>query len=383
MKVLHVININAVGGAEKLLIDFLPALRNEGSEIYCIILCPSKNNIAANNIRSKLESNGIKVYFREYTSLFSLLNFQWIRRIVREVNPDLLHTHLRYADIWIVALKSLGFLKCPVVSTVHGYNDRYMNKHGLQVAKGIKFTFYYWSIRWVSKRLNGLVFISNCMFDFYKKCNFIGNGRSTVIYHGYAINDFPSKEENKEWFKDEIKLVLPGRIVERKGHKYALEALAILRSRSKNASLHFLGEGPFRSFLEKECVRLKVSDYVFFHGFVENLAEELLNYDIALLPSYWEPFGLVFLDAFAAKLPVVAFDIPAGNEIVENERNGFLVQPFDSRALVNAIVKLSEDKSLCINFGNMGYVDLNSKFSMSVMTNKYLSFYNLLLTSEQ
>ncbi len=382
MKVLHVININAVGGAEKLLISFLPALKSNGADILCAILCPSKSKDAAVDICFKLEKSGIKVCFKEYDLLMSITNFIWLFKIYRINKPTLVHTHLRYADIWMVVLKVFGFLKCPIVSTVHGYNDAYMNKYGLKVSKGIRFTLYYWVTRLVARKADGLIFISNCMKEFYEKSSFLGKTKNIIIYHGYSVNELLHGGNKMTINSDELKLVLPGRIVERKGHKYALEALAVLRKNKINVSLHFLGEGPYKEKLQKDIVRLDIFKYVNFHGYKDNIIQELRKYDIAVLPSYWEPFGLVFLDAFASKLPVVAFNMPAGNEIIENESNGLLVPPFSTQGLVNAISKLYADKDMRLKLGNKGYQDLITKFTIPEMANKYVSFYCLISNSE-
>lgn len=382
MKVLHVININAVGGAEKLLIDFLPALEKDGAEISCAILCPSKWNNAALTIRAKLQKRGINVYLREYDFLFSITNFKWLLKVCRECKATLVHTHLRYADIWITALKALGFLKCLVVSTIHGYNDEYMNKHGLHVSRGIRFTFYYWVTRWVARKADGLIFISNCMRSFYERCHFTKKGGGVVIYHGYCDDKSVLLSDKTRRTDSELKLVLPGRVVERKGHKYALDALLFLKRKKKNVSLHFLGDGPNTDKLKGEIHKLKIEKDVYFHGYKDNILLELAKYDIVVLPSLWEPFGLVFLDAFAARVPVVAFDLPAGNEIIRNGESGILVSPFSGKALAENILRLWQNTDLYNQLIKGGVQEIETRFSINVMINKYWEFY-LLLTSKE
>lgn len=105
------------------------------------------------------------------------------------------------------------------------------------------------------------------------------------------------------------------------------------------------------------------------------------GYDIALVPSFFEAFGIVFLDAFGAKLPVVAFDLPSGNELITHKVNGLLATPYSSQSLADNIEQLILDNKLRISIIKNGYNTLTKKFSIERMVDEYSLFYNKVLGS--
>src|SRR5262249_21172055 len=151
--------------------------------------------------------------------------------------------------------------------------------------------------------------------SFYEQARLVQTKKNTIVYHGYDTSKTYPFRDNPEPLTAPL-LALPGRIITRKGHRYAIEAITQVNQYYPKASLHIYGEGPEENALKEIVKARKLENTVFFHGYVENIIEELNRYDIVIIPSLWEPFGLVFLDGFAANVPIVAFDLPAGNELI-------------------------------------------------------------------
>ncbi|MCX6319794.1 MAG: glycosyltransferase family 4 protein [Bacteroidetes bacterium] len=379
MKIVHVINIRDLGGAENLLISFLPALRNADIQVSCLILHHINHESEATVIGSKILAAGVHVQYKRYRYLWSFGNILWLNRRVKEAEADLVHCHLRHAEIWMSLLNIYRKVAIPVVTTVHGYNDAYMNKFGLEVVPELKKSFHYKLTKWVTSRMNGVVYISNLMKDFYSRAHLGEKCKSAVIYHGY---DFVLARKNENSVKrvgNEIHLVISGRIVERKGHRYAVEVVEELKSHGIYALLHIMGTGSYIPDLQSIIKDKHLEDQVVFHGYQSDIVEKIQQYDIALLPSYWEPFGLVFLDAFAAGIPVVTFDLPAGNEIVIHNKTGLLAEPFSVAGLTREVLTLLRDPDKRKELTENALKDLATRFSLVTMANKYKDFYNLIL----
>lgn len=381
MKILHLLNIEQLGGAEKFVQTFLPIQRNNELDVECAILCHHQTSEVAKKVTQQLEADGIRVHYHEYSSLWAGSVLSWISDVVKESASDLVHCHLRHAGLWIARLKRSGNLKIPAITTMHGYNDTYQSKHGLSTSFQLYFSPLYWITRFYVRKLNGLIFISNYIKEFYKKAGLIGKKPSAVIHHGYPVTSTPGDAKKIFGKIDAPQIVIPGRITLQKGHTYAIDALKVLKSEYPAIKLHLVGKGPFENELKEMISKEGVDGSVVFHGYKENVIEEIRKYDLALIPSYGESFGLVFLDAFYAGIPVVAFDLPAGNEIVKNGENGLLAMPFDVNSLVERIRELCTEPDLYNRIAANGRTSLIESFSVSGMAKKYLDFYKRILAN--
>ena len=97
--------------------------------------------------------------------------------------------------------------------------------------------------------------------------------------------------------------------------------------------------------------------------------------DVALVPSISEGLGVVFLEAHAAGVPIVAFDVPASNEILRHGESGLLVPPYDIDAYARQIIGLLSDQALREHLRTGGAERLRSYFTRERMTRETISFY--------
>jgi glycosyltransferase involved in cell wall biosynthesis len=98
-------------------------------------------------------------------------------------------------------------------------------------------------------------------------------------------------------------------------------------------------------------------------------------FDLFLMPSLWEGFGLVVLEAMAAKLPVIASRISALPEIVIEGETGYLVTPADSDGLAQHMTHLLNDPALATQMGEAGLARLQSDFSADRMIDQTMDVY--------
>jgi len=135
-----------------------------------------------------------------------------------------------------------------------------------------------------------------------------------------------------------------------------LEAAAILRSRIPGARVRIVGKGPEWEDAVRLHARLGLGDTAALLGDVsrERLAEEYVSADIFCLPSVQESFGIVFLEAMAAGLPVVACRAAAIPEVVEDGVTGLLVPPREPAGLAGALEALASDPGRARAMGEAG-----------------------------
>jgi glycosyltransferase involved in cell wall biosynthesis len=135
-----------------------------------------------------------------------------------------------------------------------------------------------------------------------------------------------------------------------------LHAAAILRARVPGIQVRVVGRGPEWDALSRLHAELGLGDVVALLGDLsrERLAEEYVNASVFCLPSVQEGFGIVFLEAMAAELPVVACRIAAVPEVVLDGTTGLLIPPRDPAALAEALERLIREPALAKRLGQEG-----------------------------
>lgn len=165
--------------------------------------------------------------------------------------------------------------------------------------------------------------------------------RTSVIYNGVTG---PTTEPTppRQTLTGPIRLVLVGRIAPRKGTDVAVEALGILVRRGLDVTLDLVG-GAFADYewfeddLRRVAAGAGVSGRIRRRGVIAQVWDTLDSADIALVPSRAEPFGNVAVEAQLAARPVVASAVQGLNEIIDDGRNGRLVEPGNAVALADSI----------------------------------------------
>ena len=368
MNILHVIEIRGIGGAEKLLLDFLP-IQGNTAEVKCIILYKKKHIIEAKIFGNFLTSNNISVKYIEFKNiLFLFLEIIKVKKLINIFSPNIIHTHLRIAQLVIYILSKVN-LNCIVVSTVHGFSDNN------QFHRFRKYT-----TEKILKNFDGLIFVSNFIYEYYLNNKLIQKKKIfKIVPNGYALEKNNYFIERKSVIRDSLNIILPGRLTELKGHKYAIECIEILNRKKINVNLDIYGVGAYESRIYNIIHKCKLENIVHLKGFSDNILFTMKDYDIVLIPSLFESFGMVFLDAFSSNVPVVAFDLPAGNEIIMHGYNGRLAKPYSPKSLAEEIEFLANNKEVKLEIVLNAKKDLIENYNIEKMVKSYNEFYNQVL----
>nr|BAL55163.1 glycosyl transferase family 1 [uncultured Acetothermia bacterium]BAL60202.1 glycosyl transferase family 1 [Candidatus Acetothermum autotrophicum] len=257
--------------------------------------------------------------------------YQGIKNLMEEVYRnfpfDLIHAHEVLPDGHAGAILKRQF-NCPLVLTLHGSSDIYkasqLSKlHKRKVAETLNEADV---VIAVSSQLSKIV---EKEYSSRSKMLVINNGFSpNRIYRGYL----PASSTMAT-------LLTVGSLVERKGHRYLLLALAELVKNHSNIKLLIIGDGPKRVELERLIDKLSLQEHVDLLGFIppERLAEFYAASDIFVLPSWQEAFGIVYLEAMANGKPVIGCQGEGIEDFVEHKKTGCLVKPKDVDSLVEAL----------------------------------------------
>ena len=197
-----------------------------------------------------------------------------------------------------------------------------------------------------------------------KNKSLVPEDKIKVIYNGIHASHFGSGVAPMHK-REPGTLVLgcAGRLSVEKGHEHLLEMLVHLKKKEIPAKLLLAGTGKLAEKLKSKAKRLGVDQMVDFLGFVEDMPAFYASLDVFLLPSHYEGFGYVLIEAMASRIPVVAFDVKSTSEIVEHGVSGYLVPPGQMDDLVLRVMELAGDETLRKGMGSKGRARVEDLFS--------------------
>ena len=167
-----------------------------------------------------------------------------------------------------------------------------------------------------------------------------------------------------------------GRFVPQKAPENLLRAFATLAGRFPKTRLMMVGDGSLEAALHEQATALNIADRVCWPGPM-NGAEAMFAFDIFVLPSRYEGFPYVLMEAMAARLPIVMTHVGGAGTLVRDGENGFVVPPDDVNQLTATLDRLLADESRRRELGNRGG-ELVQEFSIQKMVEKTVALYQSL-----
>jgi glycosyltransferase involved in cell wall biosynthesis len=163
-----------------------------------------------------------------------------------------------------------------------------------------------------------------------------------------------------------------------KNHLGFLRIAAQIHEHMPNVEFVLVGDGPGRQDLEQYAVKIGISESVTFLGERRDIPAVLASMDVAVLTSDSESLSNVILEAMAARLPVVAYDVGGNAELVDDQR-GMLVDANDENAFANSVRRLLSDASLRQRLGTNAFHFVEANFSLDQVSRRYQDLYASLL----
>ena len=341
MRILHLIDHFATGGAQILLADLLRSWPCENDAFTVVGL--GRNRELAERVAA-IRNVEVEVWNRrrwEMASLFGLL------RRARAERYDAVHAHLVKS---IGAALLLGvFAKQRTVIHLHGGVEEFPAPL-LGVYRALC-------------RMGGatrVVAISDSMKRFALDRLGVREERVRLIPNGVPAEMFerpPQGEAVRSELgipADALVVGMVGRLVEQKGVDVFVEAFAQVRESEPKAVGVVVGDGPLRGKLSAMAREEGCAGAFRFVGWREDVIPYYDAFDIGAVPSKWEPFGIVTLEMMARCIPVVGCAVGGVPEIIEDGRSGLLVPPRDPRRLADAVLRLARDAGLRARLGRSG-----------------------------
>ncbi len=373
MKILHLIYAIKISGAEKYLKHLLPGLHKYGIDAHLIIVCPKESIPVLSGLAEELNQSGVPTNIISARRPGFLLAANKISRYCKKHGIEIIHSHLVNTDLIAVLSKRLFNKKLSLISTKHGYDERVLEVYD-PVTTRPKKDMYYHVTRFLQRSIDKNIAVSKGIADLYINLG-LTNARFPVIHHGIDVPHF-IKDDYKECRRADMQLIIVGRIEKLKGHYFLLQAMQKVVKVFPNIKLVILGEGSTRKQLEDQVDAFNLGQNVDFIGFQPHPYSYISNSDVVILPSHFEAFGLVYIEAFALKVPVIAFDTAAGNEIMENDVTALMVPKGDSEQLAVKIIYLLQHPEERRRLSEAAYEVYKAKFSTSTMIKNTADWYH-------
>ncbi len=323
---------------------------------------------------------GLEPVLVPFRRLVSVSDHRAVREHLVAVRPDVVHTHLRTADL-VGGVAARG-LRLPHVSTLHGFD---WGAHGPGTsARGRAGTaLVMMSRRRLARRL---IAVSKAVERDYLAYTGDASEHVVTIHNGTARTARPGAgravRAELKLRPDEFVVVMLSWLHPLKGHKLAVEAAARLTDRIPGMRLVIVGDGPEAERLRRDAGRLAPA--TIFTGYRSDVMELLDAADLLLHPSRMEGFPVTLLEAMAARVPILATRVGGIPEIVEDGITGILLKPPASAdGLAAAIETLRGDPGLRARLAERGQRRFEERFTAKQWAGRLRLFYETELKAEQ
>jgi glycosyltransferase involved in cell wall biosynthesis len=338
MRILQVMAGKGNGGAELYSTDVMLSLHHQGIE-QCVAMREDAPRAA------ELAQAGLRMATVHAASLRPAGRFAMRRLIARE-KPDIIHCWMRRAASLVPANARI-----PIIGWFGDYEK--------------------------VSNFAGCTHFVGCTEDLVRhlQASGVAAERSAYIPTFPSVDDLPPLDRASLDTPPDAKLLLTlSRLHPTKGLDTLISALSDL----PDCYLWIAGDGPMRGELETLARTTGVISRVRFLGWRTDRGALLRAADICLLPSRYEPFGTVILDAWSTRCAFIACDSAGPRAHLRDRENGMLVPAGDPAALAAAIRAVSSDPQLQNNIIANGYADYLAHFTREAVTRQWISYYETL-----
>ncbi|MGM0600332.1 MAG: glycosyltransferase [Candidatus Rifleibacteriota bacterium] len=351
MKIIQIINALTYGGAQILLFDLAKHLEKENHQVLILAFRDGP-------VGEKLRQNGFTTIILG-EKILDLPAFYQLIHIIKKFEPDLIHSHLFRATFW-ARLCRLIYPDLKLVTSIHGCETEVFHQFE-------KLTHY------LSHKL---IFPSHFLKNWYFKN--IGRAANTeVIYPGVKLESSANVQNNS------IPLIgTLSRLHPVKGIDCLLKACAILKAKDFAFRLLIGGDGTQKKQLEKTAQSLGLNDICQFSGPITNSRKFLAKLDIFIAPSRREAFGINVCEAMEQEIPVIASSVGGLTEIIQNNKNGFLIEPDNAQQLAQTIARLISEPENRKAIGLAARQRIITNFNRNKAMTAHIKIYNNFLPSK-
>lgn len=306
----------------------------------------------------KVQSNNILYKFKY---LFQIAR---VKRLVRQINPDILHSHYASSYGLLGALTNFH----PFIISIWGSDVYEFPTYGIIPKSILKYN--------LSKSDKILSTSKDMAIEARKYIN-----RDMEITP-FGVNiDFFRPYKKKDINNNQFTIGIVKSLEEKYGIKYLIRAFAVLRKKYSHLKLEIVGDGSQKDYLKELCTELNVLEDVTFFGSIppSEVVKAFNRFDVAVFPSLAESFGVAAVEAQACGVPVVVSNVGGFPEATCPGKSSLLVKKCDVKGIVEQVEKLIVNEELRNDMGMYGRKFVEKNYNINDNFNKVDSIYKQLL----
>lgn len=377
MKILHVIESLGRGGAEQALVNLLPALARRDHRCEVAALW------GPYPLAEPLEAAGILMHRLDLSHRWHLgQGVPRLSRIWRGGRYDIVHAHLFFGGLYASLCRPLT-PAAKVVVTFHnlGYDSYPANTAWRKIRKQLD--------GWLMRHaVDGWTAVSETTSRHYERhlklppVRVIPVAVDLAAFRRFLSTDgFRNRLSAYGVGREDFTLLLPGRFVPEKGHRFLLRALELLREQNLRPKALCFGDGPLAADIAAESAQRGLNGQVVLHGAVPN-AELLALVRAAhtvVMPSTNEGLPISALEAMALERPLLASRVGGLQALIEDNVSGLLVPPGDPAALAEGIATLMREPALRERLGREARRRVEAGYSADAVAARWEAYYSELM----
>lgn len=293
-----------------------------------------------------------------------------IKAVLEQEKFDVLHVQLPCSPFMAGRVVDLAPPGTTIIGTFHIVGYHWLANYGAKLLGKVQ--------RKMFERFDHIICVSEAARDFAKK--YFAIEHASVLPNAITAQNFYGAKPLAHLNDDKIVIMFLGRLVERKGCQYLIEAVRRLRDRGVADNLRVVigGKGPLEQKLKAQVREYDLSNYVSFAGFLpeEDKASYLASADFTIYPSTGgESFGIVLLEAMAAGSGVVMGGDNAGyRTVLGPQANHLLFNPRDTQLFADKIQLLLDNPKLRTQIHNWQMQEIK-KYDVETIGPKLLEYY--------
>ena len=337
------------GGAEKVISLLSNKLYSNGEKIEILlyydseIFCQINPNIKIVKIEKETGSKNI------------LKNLLYMRKYIKE-NAEIVISFIAIFNIY--ALLAMFGLKIPIIVSDRNDPRKIPKKKIWRIIRNFAYNF-----------ADGIVVQTRHNKEYF--CKGVQN-KSIVIYNPVDLNDNYGIALHT---RKEKSIVSVGRLTEQKNQKLLIKAFSEVNRIYPDYTLIIYGDGPMRGDLERYVDELNLSSKVKFPGEIKNVHEAIKSAEMFVLTSKYEGMPNALIEAMCLGLPVISTRVSGANELIENKKNGLLIDVGSVEQAKDAILLYLNDSELK-NKCAINAVDVKGKLCIDEITNRWITYIN-------
>jgi glycosyltransferase involved in cell wall biosynthesis len=383
MRIAHVITRMIVGGAqENTLYNCLDLVQEFGDDVL-LITGPALG--PEGDLLSQGRGEGLAVRYidslrRNIHPWRDLTSYRELRRVLREFQPDVVHTHS--AKGGLLGRIAATRLKVPaVLHTIHGAPFHpYQNA----VARNL----FRWCEWYAARNCHTLVSVADAMTDLMVEARVADRERFTTVYSGMDVEPFLDAGRRRDEFRarlgvdgDTVLIGKIARLFNLKGHEFLIDAAREVVAQAPHVKFLLVGDGVLREQWQKRIDDYGLGNHFLFAGLVppEEIPHWIGAMDALVHTSLREGLARALPQALISGKPAVSFDVDGAREVVITDETGILVPPRDVSALAAALLKVAQDPAARERMGQEGRKRFSEVFRHQTMTRILRQIYEKLL----